>query len=174
MTYVENLSQDVQQTIQRHREWVDSFGAEGERAVLDGQSFPNVVFAGLDLSGASMQSTVLANCDFSGCTLKMVDFSEANLKHANLSAADLSGSRLCKANLSGADLSNAVLGATEIRDRSGTTTGEMRSDLSGANLAGARLRGTDLSQAITEGATLPFGWRLPEADPNGEKPKAAR
>ena len=83
----EFTSDELQQVLHEHAQWIKSCGKSGKRA---------------DLSGANLSVANLSGADLSGA-----DLSWANLSVADLSGADLSGANLRGANLSGADLSGA-------------------------------------------------------------------
>ena len=90
---------ELNEILEQHKLWLDSFGAKGERADLRRADLSEADLRGADLSGADLRGADLSETNLSGA-----DLSEADLRGANLSGADLRG-----ANLSGADLRRADL-----------------------------------------------------------------
>ncbi|MGE5504938.1 MAG: pentapeptide repeat-containing protein [Actinomycetota bacterium] len=115
---------DVSAVVAEHVSWLQSQGAQGKRANLEG----------MDLASADLSKAVLANA-----TLRRAELSDANMAEARLDGADLRHAVLSAANLSGANLGVASL---------------RHANLAIANLEGAVLRGTDLSGATFRGARL--------------------
>ena len=113
-------TEQLNEILTKHAEWVNSCGAKGVRANLS-----NADLSGAYLKDANLKGANLSNADLWGADLWGADLSGANLKGANLWACDLSGADLRGADLRGADLWYA--------------------DLRGANLRGANLWSTDLS-----------------------------
>jgi uncharacterized protein YjbI with pentapeptide repeats/DNA-binding NarL/FixJ family response regulator len=130
---------DLSAVIAEHAKWLESSGAEGQRAN----------FASRDLAGADLTDTILPQASFR----------ETDLSDASLARARLDGSDFRRAVLSAADLGGANLGVAALRharlDLSNLEGAILRgSDLSGAVLSRARLAGADLKGAILIGADL--------------------
>ena len=117
-------TEQLNEILTKHAEWVNSCGVKGVRANLWGANLGGADLGGADLRGADLRGACLWNAIFEG----------ANLGGTNLGGADLRGADLRGADLRGADLWYA--------------------DLRGADLRGADLRGADLRNAILEGANL--------------------
>ena len=132
-------SDELQQVLHDHAQWIKSFSESGKQADLSGADLRGADLRGADLSraylsGADLSGAYLSRADLRGAYLRGADLSRAYLSRAYLSGADLRGAYLSRADLSGADLRGA--------------------DLSGAYLSGADLRGADLSGAYLSGADL--------------------
>jgi len=130
---------DVSAVIAEHGKWLETSGAEGQRAN----------FSNRDLAGA----------DLTEVTLPQASFRDADLSDACLARARLDGSDFRRAILSAADLGGANLGVAALRharlDLSNLEGAVLRGcDLSGAVLSRARLAGADLKGAIMVGADL--------------------
>lgn len=93
------LTKDEIAILQRHANWIQSGGKDGERANL----------RGADLRGADLRRAELCDADLCGANLRRADLSGADLSGADLCGADLRGANLSGANLSGADLRRADL-----------------------------------------------------------------
>nr|DAK07426.1 MAG TPA: pentapeptide repeat protein [Ackermannviridae sp.] len=115
-------SDELQQVLHEHAQWIKSCGKSGKRANL---RWANL--SGADLSGADLRGANLRGANLSGADLSWADLSVANLSVANLSGADLRGADLSGANLRGADLRGADLSVADLSV----------ANLSGANLSGA-------------------------------------
>jgi len=109
--------EELQPTLDAHREWLTSRGARGKRADL----------TGADLTGANLTGANLTGADLTGANLTGANLTRADLTGADLTGADITGADLYGANLTRADLTGA--------------------DLYGANLYGANLTGADLTGA---------------------------
>jgi len=130
---------DLSAVIAEHGKWLETSGAEGQRAN----------FASRDLAGADLTDAILPQASFR----------ESDLSDASLSRARLDGSDFRRAILSAADLGGANLGVAALRharlDLSNLEGAVLRGcDLSGAVLSRARLAGADLKGAIMVGADL--------------------
>jgi uncharacterized protein YjbI with pentapeptide repeats len=106
--------------LDRHREWLESSGDQGERA-----DFSGVHLEGTDLTDADLQRAWLNKAILKGADLLLADLRDASLIQANLQDANLLGTRFQEADLQGAVLDNA--------------TGLQTEQLAGANLFGAEL-----------------------------------
>ena len=122
-------TEQLNEILTKHAEWVNSCGVKGVRANLWNADLSGADLRGADLRGANLSCADLNDADLSGANLWNADLSGANLWNA-----DLSGANLSCADLNDADLSSAFLG--------------------GANLWNANLWCADLKYAILEGANL--------------------
>jgi uncharacterized protein YjbI with pentapeptide repeats len=113
-----------------HRRWVETGGAEGERADLTGKDLTRVRLDGMMLQGA-----VLSRARLRGASLRRVDLVDAELEGTNLQGADLSGADLRRAVMRGAMLRDANLAEADLTGVRGLLSGQ----LGGANLAGSKL-----------------------------------
>lgn len=149
----------LSQILEKHRRWVVSEHAEGERAVLRGHDFsrqmlPDVELREADLSEARCVQADLHSARLAGATLRDAMLSGAKLDQANLTGADLRGADLANASLRDAtlDLSNLTDAGIEAVDAAGATwRGAL---LAGARLDRANLFAADLADADLTGATL--------------------
>jgi len=130
---------DLSAVIAEHAKWLETNGAEGQRANVSSR----------DLAGADLTDVILPQASFR----------ETDLSDASLARARLDGSDFRRAILSAADLGGANLGVAALRharlDLSNLEGAVLRGcDLSGAVLSRARLAGADLKGAIMIGADL--------------------
>lgn len=125
---------DVAAVAAEHVKWLQSKGAEGKRANLEG----------MDLAGADLSKSVLANATFRG-----VDLSDATLAESRLDGADLRRAILSAANLCGANL-----GVASLRHANLTLANLDNAVLRGADLSGATLRGAKVSATDFKGAMM--------------------
>ena len=129
---------ELKEILDQHRLWIQSNGAEGQRANLGYADF-----TGANLIGANLMNASLSGADLRYANLSGADLGGANLEGANLWGADLNGASLHSADLNGANLKDA--------------------DLRGANLYCANLKGANLSGADLKDATglSDISWIIP-------------
>ena len=87
-------TEQLNEILTKHAEWVNSCGAKGVRANLWGADLSGAYLKDANLKGAN-----LSNADLWGADLWGADLSGANLKGANLWACDLSGANLWDAKI---------------------------------------------------------------------------
>jgi len=136
--------EELKKILADHRQWLDSKGKKGEKAVL---SHAGLVRA--DLYAAKLSFINLQGADLREAVLSEADMDDANLRDTNLADAvldwaSLDGAKLQRASLQGADLRWANL---EGANMSGC-------DLRFANLEGANLKGAKLTEANLYGTNL--------------------
>ncbi|HXM97147.1 MAG TPA: pentapeptide repeat-containing protein [Candidatus Dormibacteraeota bacterium] len=108
---------DLAETLDQHKEWLESGGESGRRADFSGMNF-----AQADFTGVSLQGAILDRANLQGADLSMANFRGASLVQANLSEANLLGTEFHSANLMGATLYGAEglwagrLGGTNLFD----------------------------------------------------------
>lgn len=127
--------------LDRHRQWLESAGALGERAVLPGTSLADLDLAGARLAKADLRGCNFGGADLSGADLSAADLEGADLSSANLECADLSDANLRRARLTGCRLRGVEgLGRAHLRDADlSDATGLTGVEFAGADLIGARL-----------------------------------
>ena len=114
---------ELDEIVEEHRAWVDSRGALGKKAELEGANFQDADLMGAQLSGANLlranlRGADLLVADLRGACLIEADFREANLVSTNLRGASLAGANLSTAaglvarQLGGASLIGAALPET--------------------------------------------------------------
>lgn len=112
--------QQLRESIELHRQWLESDERVGHRADL----------SRANLEGAELGGAVLRRANLRKASLRGADLSTADLREASLIRADLRGSCLLGARLQDADLQGAV-----VTDAMGLLAEQM----AGANLSGAEL-----------------------------------
>ena len=157
-------TEQLNEILTKHAEWVNSSGAKGVRA-----NFWNADLSGTDLRGADLRGACLWNADLWGANLGGANLGGADLRDANLWNADLRGANLSCADLNDADLSSAFLGGAnlwnanlwcadlryaDLRDANLKYAILEGANLGGANLAYANLRNANLRNANLKGADL--------------------
>jgi uncharacterized protein YjbI with pentapeptide repeats len=88
---------DLAESLDQHKEWLESGGESGRRAEFCGMNFAGADFTGVNLQGANLDRT-----NFQGADLSMANLRGASLIQANLSEANLLGTEFHSANLMGA------------------------------------------------------------------------
>ncbi|GAC1679860.1 MAG: hypothetical protein PVS2B2_17860 [Candidatus Acidiferrum sp.] len=108
---------DLAETLDQHKEWLESGGESGRRADFCGMNF-----AGADFTGVNLQGAILDRAKLQGADLSMANLRDASLVQADLSEANLLGTEFHGANLMGATLYGAEglwsgrLGGTNLFD----------------------------------------------------------
>ena len=82
-------TEQLNEILTKHAEWVNSSGVKGVRANL----------WNADLSGADLRGVDLRDVDLRDVDLRDVDLRDANLKYAILEGANLGGADLCDAKI---------------------------------------------------------------------------
>lgn len=139
--------------LRAHREWIETDGMGGARAVLDDLDLRGLDLRGVELSGASLRGADLSRADLSGARLRLADLGRALLYRAHLAGACLEGARLEGALLIQADLSQASLAPAPLWRRSGRRH-DQACRLEGADLTGARVDLDALRQCRCEEAII--------------------
>ena len=132
-------TEQLNEILTKHAEWVNSCGAKGVRANLW-----NADLSGADLSCADLRGACLWNASLWGANLWNANLWCADLRGADLRGADLRGANLSCADLNDADLSSAFLEGANL----------WNANLWCADLRYADLRDANLKYAILEGANL--------------------
>ena len=128
---------ELQEVLEKHKEWLGSNRTKGEMANLIGANLSGVDLRGADLRGvillgADLNEAVLSRADLRAAHLVGANLIGANLSRADLSRADLSRANLSGAYLSGANLSEAVLLDARFKNAIVGNTTFANIDLSGA------------------------------------------
>ena len=150
-------TEQLNEILTKHAEWVNSCGAKGVRANLW-----NADLSGADLRGADLRGACLWNADLWGANLGGANLGGADLRDANLWNADLRGANLSGANLSDANLSDANLRYADLSGAELVCAYLSGADLSGADLGNANLGSADLSGADLCDAKINFHIACPE------------
>ena len=137
-------TEQLNEILTKHAEWVNSCGAKGVRANLSGANLGCA-----DLRDADLRDVNLWNAD-----LRYADLKGTDLRGANLWACDLSGADLRGANLRRADLRGANLWYADLRDVNLRIANLWSANLSGANMKSANLSGANFWNADLSGANL--------------------
>ena len=140
-------TEQLNEILTKHSEWVNSCGAKGVRANLW-----NADLSGADLRYADLRGACLWNANLDGADLRDANLWNADLRGANLSCADLNDADLSSAFLGGANLWNANLWCADLR----------YADLKDANLKYAILEGANLDGADLRDAKINFYIACPE------------
>src|ERR1700738_3919030 len=108
---------DLAETLDQHKDWLESGGESGSRADFSGMNFARADFTGVNLQGA-----ILDRANLQGADLSMANLRGASLVQANLCEANLLGTEFHSANLMGSVLYGAEglwagrLGGTNLFD----------------------------------------------------------
>ena len=150
-------TEQLNEILTKHAEWVNSCGAKGVRANLW-----NADLSGADLRGADLRGACLWNANLWGANLGGANLGGADLRDANLWNADLRGANLSCADLNDADLSSAFLGGANLWNANLWCADLRYADLRDANLKYAILEGANLSGADLCDAKINFYIACPE------------
>jgi uncharacterized protein YjbI with pentapeptide repeats len=108
---------DLAETLDQHKQWVESGGESGARADLCGANLGKADLTGVNLQGALLHKTNLSGADLSMANLRGASFVQADLRNTNLLGAELRGANLMGATLYGAEgLWVGRLGGTNLFD----------------------------------------------------------
>lgn len=126
-----NTERPIEETLQRHQQWLDSDAEQGARADLSGWDA-----RAARLDAVCLRRAVLQGADLRGCQLRYADLREADLEQARLEGSDLTGADLSGARLDGASgLAEATLRHCKLQDVSGLNCSSFRNaDLTGVQL----------------------------------------
>ena len=170
----------LQTLIIEHKNWLDSNGTDGRRAVfrediisadtdLSHQQLSGASFRGLNIARCKFTQAQLNEADFSDCNLEGADFTaaildNANFEQANANQAAFSAAQMPKANFSAAQLQNSNFTQAKIQEANfrdanlgGANLQQVTANLTnfrGAQLDNADLNHADLTQAIFREANL--------------------
>jgi uncharacterized protein YjbI with pentapeptide repeats len=108
---------DLAETLDQHREWLESGGESGRRADFCGLNFARADFTGVNLQGAILDRARLQGADLSMANLRDASLVQADLSEANLLGTEFHGANLMGATLYGAEgLWSGRLGGTNLFD----------------------------------------------------------
>jgi len=135
-------SRKLEETLQQHREWLESRGEAGKQADLSGAHLE-----GADLTDANLKFALMNRAVLRGADLLLADLRGASLLQADLRETNLLGTNLQEAILEGANLDGA--------------TGLLSNQLAGADVFGTTLPATiSGAEALKQVKTLATkaGW----------------
>ena len=138
-------TEQLNEILTKHAEWVNSCGAKGVRANLWGADLSGAYLKDANLKGANLSNADLWGADLRSANLWYADLRGADLRDASLGCADLGYADLGGANLGGANLDGADLRDADLRGANLGHANLYGADFSGADLGGANLWSTDLS-----------------------------
>ena len=156
---------ELKKILADHRQWLDSQGKSGEKAVLSHAALVGVdLYAAklsfIDLQGADLREAVLSEADLYEANLRQANLDDAvldwasldyaKLQRASLQGADLRWANLEGANLAGCNLRFANLEGANLKD----------AKLTEANLYGTNLQNTDMKGAILTKIKLDYETQL--------------
>jgi len=162
--------------IEEHKQWVETKGIDGERAVIVGADL-----TGVNLEYADLRASIFEECNFTEANLLSVTFRGASLRKSLLVRASMRWAILRFSDLAGADFSEADLRSVDFQEadmRKVCLSGAVLEEavLIGANLEGAvlsdvslelaDLREANLTGAVLTGASL-LAANLKDADLEG-------
>jgi len=135
--------------LEKHKQWVETKGIEGDRAIVT-----KADLRAIDLEYADLRAAIFEGTDFSDGNLFSITFRGTNLRKASFARANVSWGVLRYADLTEADFSEADLRNTDIRETSLVRAKLSRANLNEVDLIAANLEGADLRQATLELAVL--------------------
>ena len=161
----------IAQVLRDHKQWLDSNGADGKRAVLTGtdlsqSDLTKSILTEAIINQANLNEAILIEVDLSRAILRRSTLMNANLVRANLSHAvasktDFYEANLSRANLEYAVLTKAILSEINFNEANLSYSLLTKSNLTGsnfvrANLSYANLVEADLRNAILDSADLSY------------------
>ena len=75
---------ELEQMLDRHREWIESKGVDGEKAHFHRAFLQDAYFQGADLRGANFSQASMHGAELQNANLYRADLTQANLQHASL------------------------------------------------------------------------------------------
>lgn len=145
----------VREQLDWHEKWINSNGADGQRAILDGLDLSYHDLSGRDMTGVRMRAGKLRGARLKSCILVLADFGGTDLLDADLSNAVIIGANFAGASLKRANLTNAAAGEIPIRSKDGNDTGRLqKTNFQKANLVAAKTNGCDFKGCWMEKAVL--------------------
>jgi uncharacterized protein YjbI with pentapeptide repeats len=138
---------DFEARIERHRIWLETEGAGGERFDLRAAGLADVDWSGLNICEVDLRDAILEGAKLRGADLFGVLF--AGVK---LDGADVSGANLAKANFDESSLVGTVLHDAKVMRTTFAHADLRRADFSGADLLKVFFYETDLRGAILAGS----------------------
>jgi uncharacterized protein YjbI with pentapeptide repeats len=119
-----------------HQQCIESHGAKGARAVLDGEDLRPIanLLTARQLTGLSACRVLAIGMDFSGCQLQGARFDGADLRECDFSHADLRGASFRNAKLAHANFDSANLNCLRLPDGS-----DLAPDFTGSSATKSRL-----------------------------------
>ncbi|MDD5177482.1 MAG: pentapeptide repeat-containing protein [Sterolibacterium sp.] len=175
------LKKDLDIVVGLHKQWLQSNGIQGRRAVLEGADLRQADLSNANLSYATLAGANLERAELVGATLCNADLRQVNLGYASLVSADLSGANLQQAVAMGVDLTSArlvgaillgvrldhaLLRATNLTGVLARKVQFYRCDMTGAILDRADLSGANLSHANLTSASV-VGTSFEDAELKG-------
>ena len=136
--------EELKTILTKHKQWLNSKGKKGQRAVLEDLNLTGSYLKGSDLRGALFYNTSLESADLRGANLEGVNLREVDLRYARLQGANLKNTSLEEVNLRSANLESANLYNANLR----------RANLCNAILLNANLEYAILERANLEGSIL--------------------
>ncbi len=127
-----------------HRQWLATYGVEGDKADL----------RGVDLRNFDLEDVDLRDGDLSEANLRSANMQWAILRNAKLCYVDLREADLHGADLRNADLRNANLRYAKLNEANLTKTDLREADLYGADLTAADLKEADLRDVLLVGTNF--------------------
>ena len=168
----EITTEELNEILTKHAEWINSCGSKGVRADLRGADLRGADLRGASLNNANLWYVNLKNANLSDTDLSNANFYCVDLRHANLSGANLWYANLWRsnlwcanlsyANLLGASLNNINLWYVNFRHANLESVNLRFANLSDANLRGANLRYANLWGANLWSAKINFPIACPE------------
>lgn len=144
--------EELKARLEAHQRWINSSGAEGAPATLDGEDLRPLQewFVGRSLTGLCARRTICIGVNFSGSQLQGAKFEGADLRDVDFSEADLRG-----ASLRDTLLSHAKFEKTDLRRLTLTNGTMLAPDFSGSDVMEDQFfhafRADDAPKAATPG-----------------------
>ncbi len=165
---------ELKAVLDAHVLWLESDGAQGERADLEFANLRGANLRGAILRGAILRSANLEDTNLRGASLRGAYLESANLRNASLVDTSLEGANLEGAVLVGANLSLANLRNANLKDADLEMAYLVSANLEGAylesaSLAGASLASSNLENAYLRNAILPKDHLILGENQNGLK-----
>lgn len=149
---VDSLAYSIKEIIANHRIWVNTMGAEGIRADLEGLDLSHVMLNGVQFQAASLKRALLVGASFNNAVFTMADLSACNAREAQFLKSDCRGTGFSLSCLEQADFQYADCSPMIITSHMNPK--RWPTNFAGANLQQANFHGANLEGAHFDNASL--------------------
>lgn len=159
------MPQDLQDIIERHKQWLASGGGAGAQANFAGAKLTGANFSTMNLTRANFEKANLTEAKFIGAILTGANLKGADVSRGDMSSAILDSADFTGAMLSGTDFSGSLMEKANLTRAFLVSAKMNKAFLMDANLTGASVNDADLSDASFDRANLKDVYYEPKKNP---------